>query len=136
MDSLIPWLFIPAFGAFWCLICYVLSVVAGWPKLRDAYSLHERFRGYQTVISGRLGATNYGLCLIVGADQRGIYLNVVLPFRVGAGAVLVPWPEIRVFASKAWLFHYVNFEFSRANTSLRVSESLGNAFLVFRGAPI
>jgi hypothetical protein len=134
MDLVVPWLLVPVFGAFWCLVCYLLSAIAGWPKLRGTYSIREPFRGYQTVGSGRLGATRYGLCLIVGANEGGIYLNVVFPFRVGAGPVLVPWSEVRVSSSTTWLVHYLTFEFPRASTSLRLSERLGKKLLSHRGA--
>ncbi len=49
-----------------------------------------RFRGW----------CSYNNCLTVGANQEGLYLAVMLPFRLFLPPLLIPWQEIEVETGK------------------------------------
>jgi hypothetical protein len=36
----------------------------------------------------------YNGCLIVGANQEGLYLSILLPFRIGHSPLFIPWKDV------------------------------------------
>ena len=123
------------FIALWCGICYGISLVARWPRLRELYAYDQGFQGPTTTFSGYVGVSRYRGALIGGATAAGLYLNVAAPFRLGgAGPVFIPWQDISVLPPSGGLIPYVTFDFPKAGTRLRVPESVANGFLGRRRA--
>ncbi len=85
------------FPAFWCVITYLLAWFGGWLKMSRKWaapsnlSLEKRY-----FRSGRLGKTKYNGALVTAATREGLYLSVLLPFRVGHKPLLVPWEELKL----------------------------------------
>ena len=117
------------FVVLWLAICYGIAAVAGWRRLRLLYGTGP-FEGATFTFSGYVGVSRYrGRALIAGATPAGLYLNVVAPFRVGAGPVLIPWHEIAVPAPSSSPLSLVTFEFPDARTRLRVPQNVAGELL-------
>ena len=124
-----------AFIALWCGICYGIALVARWPRLRDLYGYDQAFAGPTTTFSGYVGVARYRRVLLGGATAAGLYLNVAAPFRIGAGPVFIPWQDISVVQPGSGSVSQVTFDFPKAETRLRVPESVARTFFEWqRGA--
>jgi len=120
------------FAFLWLAICFILSRVSGWARLRQLYRTGP-FEGPTVAFSGRVGPSKYRGVLIGGATSAGLYLNVAAPFRIGAGPVLIPWHEITVSPPSGGLISVVTFDFPRAGTGLQVQETVASKVLQWRG---
>jgi len=121
------------FVALWLAICYGIASASGWRRLRALYKTGP-FEGTTSRFSGYVGVSRYREALIAGANPAGLYLNVAAPFRVGAGPVLIPWPEITISPSSSGFNSLVTFEFAKARTRLRAPEGVARKLLEWRGA--
>lgn len=119
------------FVALWVAICYSIALVSGWRRLRPLYETGP-FEGATSRFSGYVGRSRYRGALIAGATPAGLYLNVAVPFRIGAGPVLIPWHDITVAAPSAGPASFVTFEFPNARTSLRTPEDVARKLLKWR----
>jgi hypothetical protein len=88
------------------LIMTLISRLGGWAALAERYPMTGeppaalcRF-GY-----GLLGRwCGYKGCLIVSADQRGLYLRLWPVFSFGHAPIFIPWAEIQEIRRKSlWL---------------------------------
>lgn len=59
------------------MVGFVIGQISGWAVLS------RRFRDRATF----------------GADETGLYMSVLLPFRVGHAPLFIPWAEIQVSSS-------------------------------------
>ena len=112
---------------FWIGIGLLIARIGGWAALAAAYSHSGEFQGerlrFQTA-QVRWG-TNYGGCLTIGANHRGLFLSVLFLFRIGHPPLFIPWTDISVSDPKGRWFSYVELRFRRApSIPLRVSEQL------------
>ena len=100
-----PWLFLPFIVGMFALVSYFLSWVGGWRRLARDYRL-ERSGGFPSrpFVSGVMGWVNYRGCLTVGGDARGLYLAVLLPFRVGHPPLCIPWSDVHDRVREKWFF--------------------------------
>lgn len=80
--------------------------------------------------------TNYGSCLTVGADAAGLYLAVMLIFRVGHPSLLFPWHEVSVRRRwKVVFFRYVELTLGREEQiPFRISGRLADRIQAAAGA--
>jgi hypothetical protein len=53
-------------------------------------------------VSGYVGLTSYGSCLIVGVDPTGIRLSILFPFRIGHPPLFLPWRALRIDPPSKW----------------------------------
>lgn len=110
---------------FWLGICKLLSVMGGWISLAGSYRLIDSFDGTKWHLQyARIGKVQYKSCLTVGANERGLYLNVLLPFRFGHPPLLIPWTKITGKEAKGWVYTYVD---------LAVPELQGDTIRIFKG---
>jgi hypothetical protein len=117
------------FVGLWLAICYFIASVSGWKRLRLLYGTGP-FEGATHNFAGYVGPSRFrGRALIGGATPAGLYLNVVAPFRFGAGPLLIPWHDITVSAPSGGPISYVIFEFPKAQTRLRAPESVASRLL-------
>jgi hypothetical protein len=85
-------------GGFWILINHLIALASGWKKLSNRFRLQQTYSGptwkWQSALMRRFAA--YNNCLIVGADQMGLFLSIMVFFRPGHPALFIPWNEVTV----------------------------------------
>ncbi|HNH10827.1 MAG TPA: hypothetical protein PK683_20185, partial [Leptospiraceae bacterium] len=100
------------FFIFWVVLMKLLHTVSGW------FALQESF-GTETVPSGReesfsyvqIGWLSYNGVIHICFTEKGLYMDIFVLFRFGAGPVLIPWDNL-IFKEKKrilWM-DYVNLE--------------------------
>jgi hypothetical protein len=89
--------FVVAFSALWLFVCGLLSWISGWHALGQEYRCDVKFAGptwsWQT---GHMRGVGFRNSLIVGAERRGLYLAMMLPFRFRHPPLFIPWSHITV----------------------------------------
>jgi hypothetical protein len=100
-----PALFFPLFVAFWCSMCFALSFLSGWRALAKHYRATQpfavdRWRFRSASISG----VSYGGTLTLGADEQGLFISVMFPFRLGHPPLFIPWSEVHSVGKFRQLF--------------------------------
>jgi hypothetical protein len=92
------------FACFWTLIIHLISLASGWKTLSTRFRIQQPYSGpcwkWQSA-SMRMFAS-YSGCLIVGADQMGLFLDIMVLFRPGHPALFIPWNEVTVL-DKSWI---------------------------------
>jgi hypothetical protein len=80
----------------WTGVMYLTARFGGWSTLAARFRLQDDFSGQRwSGQSARLrGISSYNNCLIVGADQAGLFVRPLFPFRVAHPPLFVPWSEI------------------------------------------
>jgi hypothetical protein len=82
------------FPLFWCLISYVIGHTSGWARVRERYGAPPGpappGRSFQ---AGRVGIAKYNGVLRIAHDRFGLYLSVMVLFRVGHPPLFIPWNE-------------------------------------------
>ena len=85
----------PAFVAVWCCACLLLARVGGWSKLASRFPVSSAPSGERfSFATARIGVTSYSRVLTAIKSDRGLYLAVLAPWRVGHPAILIPWAEM------------------------------------------
>src|SRR6185312_608381 len=109
------WITFPLyFASLWLLISAMLSFIAGWATLAKRFRCANPFTGAcLTFQSGKMGMTNYSMCLTLGASPQGLYLAVMPPFRFRHPPLLIPWNEISVAPPRGLLFKFVRLGLGR-----------------------
>lgn len=96
MTLLFP-LFPLAFAAMWVVVCLLLARMGGWKSLADVYRIDSGDPpGLSRFVTGRFNLVNYSSCLQVASTAEHLYLSVLLPFRIGHPALLIPWSDIKI----------------------------------------
>lgn len=123
-----PAQFFPFFVAFWCAICFVLSLIGGWHSLAQHYRLNGAFAGKRWHLrSGSLRLVNYGNCLTLGADSTGLFMSILFPFRIGHPPLHIPWSEVSAESYRLFFFPRVKFHFKQEPTvSFKLSKGLAS----------
>ncbi len=95
----------------WLLAGAVVSFIGGWFSLAQVYRTQEAFDGAKRRMqSGQMRwLANYNNVLTLGVSQQGLYLASMFLFRFMHPPLLIPWSEIKIRRSKAWVFEYVIF---------------------------
>lgn len=129
-NELPVWLW-PLFPVFfvglWCAATYLLALMSGWRRLAAHYTAELplggqcfRFR------SAKSGLVRYNHCLNFAATPAGLYLWLLLPFRLGSPPLLVPWADLSATPVREFLMNAIAFEFARApSVKMRISTRLG-----------
>jgi hypothetical protein len=120
--------FLEIFFLLWCMVGYITSSLGGWFWLARRFRYRGKFSGptwrWQT---GRLlGVGHYNRCLIVGANEVGMYLAVTLPFRAGHPPLFIPWDQISfVDRTRMMFLRAIRFELGKDEPiPLTIYESL------------
>ena len=114
LEWLIPLIFFPAFIAMWCGIVFLIGATGGWRTLGKTYATTAgEFTGRRWHMqSGMMaGFARYNNILTVGADARGLYLDVFGLFRPGHPRLFIPWHAVEMRERRGFLFTYVDFTF-------------------------
>lgn len=99
-----------AFAAMWIGISFSLATRGGWKELAVHYPAPASLVIPRFYTGGRVGDVAYSGCLGVGADHRGLALNVMLPFRLWHAPLWIPWDVIEVSTTKRFWTEYVVFD--------------------------
>ena len=93
------------FAAMWCAISLLLSAVGGWRRLAKRFPASSQPTGRRFfMLGGRFGLVTYGGCLTVYSSPEGLYLSVLLPFRIGHPPLFIPWSAIRNATTRRFLW--------------------------------
>ncbi len=116
------------FVGIWVFVSYLISVIGGWGALAKHYPAESTFSGEMFRRgSGRLGMGNYGGCLTLGTNVKGLYLAVAFIFRVGHPPLFVPWQDITAKPQPGRFFPRVELEFAKSpGNRLRISRGLAD----------
>ena len=103
---MIPWPGIVAFVvALAAGVCIGISVLGGWAELARFYRHHGRFNGRRDRFESlRMGQVHYNLCAVLGMNSDGLFLSVMLPFRLWHPPLLIPWRELSLEWKKSSFF--------------------------------
>jgi len=84
--------------ALWLLIAYIIASLGGWRVLALRFRLQGDFSGTRWTWQSAMmrGFSNYNNCLIVGADNAGLFLKTIFLFRLAHPALYIPWAEVTV----------------------------------------
>ena len=94
----VVWL-VPAFVAFWLVICALLSMIGGWHELSHRFASDnpidgQLFRFQSGMMGYPLLTVNYRRCLSVTVGHRGIALSAPFPFRLLHPRLVIPWSAV------------------------------------------
>jgi len=127
-----PLEFVIFFVLLWCTVSFVLATIGGWRRLAEAYRFEGTFEGSQwRFTSARIRwGVNYNGCLTIGANERGLYVAVLLPFRLAHPPLFIPWSDVGVTEQRGLVFRYLEFGFLKApGVPFRVRHQLGSSLL-------
>ena len=117
--------YVVGFGAFWCFIAKVLSVLA-WGRLANEYPASDPagLPGQLRTGQAKLGVVSYNGVIKAGAGPQGLALRVGWLFQVGHPPLLIPWHALAPIRTRKilWTTYYsttiqvssgqVDFQFS------------------------
>ena len=90
-----PYVFFMFFVCMWILINHILLKM-GWADLVEKFKMREKFSGKRIgLISVSINFVNYQNCVILKYDEKGMYLNLLIFFRLFYPPVYIPWTEIK-----------------------------------------
>jgi hypothetical protein len=121
----------------WPLVSVLISSTGGWGQLGRRFRYPVNFKGPQwSFQSGRMRwVAGYTHCLTLGASDQGLFMSVILPFRIGHPPLLIPWAEIRVEQGTLFPLRAVKFVLGReASIPFWVSVSLADKLKEAAGA--
>lgn len=137
IDDIFPLAFLLLFPVFWILVVRQLAWSSGWVDLAKSYPATHfdgPKRGFQSAMVGRV---QHNSTLIIGADEGGLFLDALLPFRFSHRPLYIPWTAVtRAYREKRYLTNFVVLMFAeqphatlhlRPRTAKRLQEwSRGN----------
>jgi hypothetical protein len=97
---------------------FVASLLSGWFVLARRFRFGGTFDGPEWPFqSGSLNGLfgNYHNCLMIRANQEGLYLSVFPLFRFGHPPLFVPWHEITVTRTQFLFFKRMRLALERKN---------------------
>jgi hypothetical protein len=120
----------------WIAISILVSNLSGWARLARHYRTDAAFEGVRFHFQSarlRLGK-NYGGCLTMGVNRRGLYLAVWLLFRIGHPPLFIPWCDVTMTERKKFFVQQVVFRCARCPTiSCIISKRLADRIAEARG---
>jgi hypothetical protein len=98
----------------WIALSILIARLSGWARLARHYRAEAPLDGtrFRFQSAGMRFATNYGGCLTVGVNRRGLYLAVWLLFRIGHPSLFIPWRDITMTERKKFFMQQVVFRFT------------------------
>ncbi|AHJ96988.1 hypothetical protein [Hymenobacter swuensis] len=95
MHPVVPWLpllFLPVFGAFWCLVVFMISRM-GWSRLAGAYAVADvpATVNRQLLSYLRIGPVKYNNAVRAGITPQGVWLTTWKIFYIGHPPLFIPW---------------------------------------------
>lgn len=103
------------FVTLWTGISFLIAKIGGWGLLARRFRLNSTFAGEKWSMQSaamRFGVS-YNNCLTVGANNRGLFVQTMILFRLWHPPLFVPWSEITVFPKKRWLWDFMEYRLGR-----------------------
>lgn len=89
-----------AFGLIWTAVSLLISLFSGWGQLAKYYRTENIPTGKSLGNYWLLmGPANYRGVTTIQPSSEGLYLSILLLFRLGHPPLLIPWRDIRVSGS-------------------------------------
>ncbi len=104
-----------SFIALWITVCYLIAKLGGWRALAQRFRSSGEFAGAKWSFQSaamRFG-TRYNGALTVGANNQGLFIRPILPFRAWQPALFIPWTEIAANPQRRWYGNVVEFRLGR-----------------------
>ncbi|MCA9775499.1 MAG: hypothetical protein KC800_02235 [Candidatus Eremiobacteraeota bacterium] len=100
-----PWVFPLVFISMWIFVSKMLAKVGGWQTIATLWPAPSTISVSRRYLkAGVFGSfCRYNGVLITGATKDGLYLDVLLPFRIGHKALLIPWDQLELICESKWL---------------------------------
>lgn len=108
MHPVVPWLpllFLPVFGAFWCLVVFMISRM-GWSRLAGAYAVTEvpATVNRQLLSYLRVGSVKYNNAVRAGITPQGVWLTTWRIFHIGHPPLFIPWSAFGPVQAETFLW--------------------------------
>lgn len=94
------------FVVLWCTVCFLISFMSGWHALSgrfkrqsDSYGENRSAGPFFYTVYTRFW-TRYANVIRVTVASDGLYLSVLLLFRIGHPPLRIPWDEIQFGRTK------------------------------------
>lgn len=114
------------FGTFWTFVSLLLSVLGGWRRLASHYRTDQRsaapaLHPYWLM----MGPVSYRGITTLQPTPEGLWISVMILFRLGHPPLLIPWRDVRGgHAGRPALFNTIALELGNPRiTTLRLSNS-------------
>ncbi len=124
------------FVAFWCVVCFLISLFTGWFTLSRRFKKQSEPQG-ETRSAGPLfyGVymrfwSHYGSAVRLTAASDALYASMLFLLRLGHPPLRIPWSEIQFGRTKFLFRPYIvltlgNEEKIPMRISLRMARKLG-----------
>jgi hypothetical protein len=122
--SWLPFAVLPfVMPVLWVVVGMLLGLVSGWRALSLRWTVHDPDQLPPTQISSaRVGLVNYKNALLVGSDEDGLVVGVVIFFRLGHPWLRLPWSAVGVEPPRGRFFptQVLRLDPAGANVRLRL----------------
>ena len=100
-----PWVFPIFFVSMWAFGSKLLARTGGWEAMASLWPAPSTLAVSRRFLkAGVFGSScRYNGVLITGATKDGLYLDVLLPCRIGHQALLIPWDQLELICDNRWL---------------------------------
>jgi hypothetical protein len=105
----------------------LIALMSGWKLLALRFRTQPEFFGQKwSWQSAQMRyRTNYNNCLIVGADQAGLFIQPMIFFRFAHPPLLIPWNEISWHEAQVLWMRFVELRLGRTEqVPFRIRASL------------
>ena len=105
MKPLIPFLGIVLFPVIWIAVVWIIGTFSGWRRLAHVCPGQvdipaEKMISFQNLGFGRF--TSYNNCVSFGVSDQGLYIRVMVLFRIGHPPIFIPWDNLVFEECKLW----------------------------------
>ena len=119
---------------FGIIACTILRYVTGWATLARFYRNTRPYTGPSMAFrSATLNWAAFNNCLILGADNTGLYVSVFFPLTLAFPPLLIPWSDISATPKQGIFVPVIALQFAQVpSVSWSVTENLGRELLAAR----
>ena len=96
------------------LVPALSSRVGGWHDLAEGYATSASCRGTRLWCRpAQVGFVRYGAVIQLGADTTGLYMSLLIPFRIAHPALFFPWHDISAKKIRAVWGEWIELKFEK-----------------------
>ncbi|MCB1044704.1 MAG: hypothetical protein KDC35_17305 [Acidobacteria bacterium] len=89
--------FAAVFVGVWIRFLHTSSLNSGWTQLANQYHCKQPFKGttarFQSAV---LNGVSFTGLLVLGANNHGLFMEPIPPFRLFHKPLLIPWTELQI----------------------------------------
>ena len=128
-----PWFFL-YFVLLWCAANWLVGRLTGWASVAKIYPYHGLLPSSKRWNNCSIPNLTMRNCVNVALDEKGIYFQLFILFRLGNPSIFVPWSDIGVADSKFIFFDTVKFSFKKTSwISFQFYKRTANKFMIAAG---